>query len=844
MMEPHLNDTSPSGEPRWMGRVERMLGALAAHNHQRPVVALLLALLLAVGGGLLARGLHLNANLVDLLPSSFESVQDLRELEQRFGALGWVAVMGEGGDAESLKRFADDLAPKLEALPGIRFVEVQRPGAFFRDRALYFLSEADLREVHRRLEARLKWEQARANPLYVPLVDETPPSLDFSDLEAKYAGGAGLRMSSSQGDYYLDADQRRVVLLAKPDTTSADLGFSRKVTDEVRGLLASEDLSKYGPGFKAAITGTFQKKLDQQKQIARDIGVASALATALMLLYLLFHFRSALAVGMVLTPVGAGLAWTYGLVALAFGEVNLLTGFLGAILGGLGVEHGIHLLGRYLHLRGEGRTSVDATRESFTHTGGAALVSALVAALTFFVLGTSRFRAFHEFGIIAGVGMVVLIAAYVLVLPAMLGLASRLGWKPRRASVTTSRSPMGNMLLRRRNLVAGVSAVMLLGLLSQTGRVRFDFDFGSLEDQDLPSFVLDREVNRLIGYSQSPVVVLTRTPEEEQAMVERLHARQRERGADSTIDFVASLSSLVPADQPQKQRVLQDIGTLLERVPMDRLDARQREQVAALREQAASPPFTRADLPPSVRQQFVGREGKPGGFVMVYPSVDQSDGKAVRALAREIRGVGTPDGTRVSAAGESMVMADILDMVTHEAPLILGGTTLAVLLAMWLTLGGLRIALLCMAPTVVSLVALLGLMPLLGLEFNYLNILVIPILIGTTVDAGVHLLTRLSSPGNDFVSVYSETGKAICGGLLTSAMGFGALFLADHPGLNSIGALANLGFATNLLVMLVAFPALLLMLSQRRLRRHPVRKDTQESKPPRRTERGEPTHAN
>ncbi len=826
-----------------MGRVERALGAMAAHNHRRPVVALLLALVLAAVGGLLSRGLHLNANLVDLLPPSFESVQDLRELEQRFGALGWVAVVGEGGDAESLRRFADDLAPKLEALPGIRFVEVKRPGAFFRDRALYFLSEPDLEDVRRRLDARIQWEQQQANPLFVPLVDEAPPSLDFSDLEAKYAGGAGQRLSSSQGDYYLDADQRRVVLLAKPDTTSANLGFSRKVTDEVRGLLSAQDLSKYGPGFKVDVTGTFQKKLDQQKQIARDIAVSSAVATALMLLYLLFHFRGALAVGLVLTPVGAGLAWTYGLVALVFGEVNLLTGFLGAILGGLGMEHGIHLLGRYLHLRGEGHTSEEATRTSFTHTGGAALISAAVAALTFFVLGTSRFLAFREFGAIAGAGMVVLIAAYVLVLPGLLGLVSRLGWKPHRAAITTARSPMGHLLQRRRLGITLLSAVLLLTLLSQTGRVRFDFDFGSLEDQDLPSFVLDREVNRLVGYSQTPVVVLTRTPEEEQAMVERLHAQQRERGKDSTIDFVASLSSLVPPEQPRKQRVLQDISRLLERVPGDRLDARQREQVEALRKQAAAPPFTRADLPPSVRQQFVGRQGAPGGFVMVYPAVDQSDGKAVRALAREIRGAGTPAGTRVAAAGESMVMADILDMVTHEAPLILGGTTLAVLLAMWLTLGGLRIALLCMAPTVVSLLALLGLMPLLGMAFNYLNVLVIPILIGTTVDAGVHLLTRLASPGNDFVSVYSETGKAICGGLLTSAMGFGALLLADHPGLNSIGALAILGFATNLLVMLVAFPALLLVLSERRLRRHPTPKDSQESGPPRRSKRGEPTHA-
>ncbi len=802
-----------------MVHVERAMGAAAARNHRRPALALMLAVVLAATGLFLARTLTLNANLVDLLPRSFQSVQDVHELERRFGALGWVAVVGEGGDAESLRRFADDLAPQLEALAGIRFVESKRPGAFFGDRSLYFLSEEDLKEVHRRLEARIAWERQQANPLYVDLVEEEPPSLDFSDLEAKYGGNAGRRLSSSQGDYYLDPDARRVVLLAKPDTTSADLAFSQRIIGEVRDLLAAQDLSKYGPGFRTEVTGTFQKKLDQQSQIGRDIAVSSAVALGLLLLYLLFHFRSALAVALVLAPVGTGLAWTYGLVAAVYGQVNLLTGFLGAILGGLGIEHGIHLLGRYLHLRGEGESSEEATRESFTHTGGAALVSALVAALTFFVLGTSQFRAFREFGVIAGTGMLVLIAAYVLVLPALLGLASRWGWKPRGASITTTESPMGRVLVRRRGLITVLAGVVVLGLVTQTGRLRFDYDFGALEDQGLPSFVLDREVNRIIGYSQSPVVVLTDTPEEEGVVVRELQQRQRQRGEESTIDFVASLSSLVPEDQPRKQAVLRDIARTLQAVPEERLSPEQREQLAALRRQTRAKPFTREDLPPSVRQQFQGVGNGQSGFVLVYPAVSLSDGAAIRALSKEVRGVRLPNGERISAAGEPMVLADILDMVTRESPLILGGATLAVLVAMWMTLGGLRLALLCLTPTVVSLAVLLGLMPLIGVEFNYLNILVIPVLIGTTVDAGVHLLTRLASPDSDFVRVYSETGRAICGGLLTSAVGFGALFLADHPGLNSIGALANLGFATNLLIMLVAFPALLLVLAERRQRR-------------------------
>ena len=121
--------------------------------------------------------------------------------------------------------------------------------------------------------------------------------------------------------------------------------------------------------------------------------------------YLLFHFRSVLAVLFNLLPVMASLAWTYGVVGWIYGSVNLLTGFLAAILGGLGIEHGIHLLGRYEALRDRGESSEAATREAFTHTGVAALISALVAALTFLSLAISEFRAFREFGVIAAIGM-------------------------------------------------------------------------------------------------------------------------------------------------------------------------------------------------------------------------------------------------------------------------------------------------------------------------------------------------------------------------------------------------------------------------------------------------------
>ncbi len=818
----------------WMRQLEGGLGAFAVRFHRRPVRALIFAALLTVIGGLLAARLTLNANLVDLLPSTFQSVQNIKKLEQRFGGIGWVTVVAEGSEPAELKRFARDIAPALEKLDGVRFVDYERPTQFFAERALYYLDIEDLNEAYRRLKAREQYEKNANNPLYVNLEDPADaPSLDFSDLEKKYQRNSSNRLAGAGESFYLDPVAQRIVILVKPKGNSANLAFSKRIVRQVNDLLTQVDTKRYGPNFRVELTGTFKKKIDQQQQIAHDIKTSSSVALVILLIYLAWHFRSLMAVLLSLLPVGAGLAWTYGGVGLGYGQLSLLTGFLGAILGGLGVEHGIHLLTRYLALRAEGVSSEDATRESFTHTGGSALISALVAALTFFSLAVSEFRAFREFGIISGAGMFVMVAAYVLVLPAALGLAHRLGWRPRLPATSQhSNHPIARTILRlRRPLTLGVG-VLVLVLAVEGRRVTFDFDFASLEDQHLPSFIRDKQVNALLGHSQTPVAVLTDRLEQEGAVVAELERRKQALGDHSTIDFVGSLDDLVPQDQLAKQTTMAHMAEVLANVDRDALDETVRTQFDDLQQKLTAQPFTRADLPTSLRRQFQGDGQNLNGFVLVFPRISLSNGDRVRDLAKELSSITLPDGAQLTAAGEPMVLADILNTVTHEGPLILGLAVLTVLCAMWGTLGCLRDALLCILPTAVSLLALVGIMPILGVRFNYLNILVLPMLLGTTVDAGVHLLGRLGTIAGtqNFVPVFAETGRAIAGGLFTSVVGFSALLLADHPGLNSIGRLANLGFASNFVVMLVAFPAVLVLIAERRARQTPT--DTPHSDEP------------
>ncbi|MGQ0503903.1 MAG: efflux RND transporter permease subunit [Myxococcaceae bacterium] len=823
-------------DSNFMQRIEQALGEVTVRVHRKPVLALLIAAVVTAAGSYAASKMRVSADLEKLLPQTFQSVRDLEPVRKRFGGIGYLVVVGMGGDEASLKRFADDYAAKIQTLkfskrPGdpeewhnqnpFRWVEYKKPFQFLDDRMLHYLDLEDVQEIQHRIKEYEKYQRRQMNPMFVKLDDEPPPSLDFSDIRAKYSQSSNQRLAGT-GEYYVDPVMKMVVVMAKPSITATNLAFSQRLVEEVENFFAHEDLKQYGANFKVGLTGTYKYKVDQQKQITNDMTSASTLAAIILLIYLVFHFRSLLAVALVMVPVSCGLVWTYGITHYIFGSLNVLTGFLGAILGGLGTEHGIHLLGRYEVLRTEGMSSEDAVRDSFNHTGGSALVSSLVASLTFAAIAYSEFRAFREFGVIAAMGMPIVLAAYFPILPAILGLATRLGWRPSRgAAMAGASSELAVAVPRYAKQITFVVGAVLLFFIAQTPRVYFDFDFNSLEDSTLPSFLLDRETNKILGYSQEPVIILTQKPESERALVKAIKERQAERrkqGKASTVDFVGALDDLVPTQQEEKVQAFSEIRKILEKVNLEKLESERRNEVKQLLRRVSTPAFKREDIPESIQRTFGGLDRSAGGgYVLIFPAIKLSDGKAVSEFAKEVRGIELPNGDTFSAAGEAMILADVLEMVTRESAPIVTAALILVTLAMWLTLGSLRNALLCLSPTVLSLMGLTGLMGFLGIPFNYLNILIVPVLIGVTVDAGVHLISRLSDAHGNFGPVYAETGRAICGGLLTSAVGFGAMLLADHPGLNSLGRLANLGFAMNLVVMLVGFPALLLLVNRRQV---------------------------
>jgi uncharacterized protein len=797
--------------------VEKSLATLAMACHRRPWRCLVMAFCLSFASLYAASGLKLNADLGALIPENFQSIKDLRKLSERFGGSGYVYVVARHAPAETLKTLASDLAPKLQALASIEFVDYQREHEFFEDRALYFLSLDDLEDVEKRIQDRVDWERQKFNPLFFDLGGD-PPSLSFSELKEKTLGSSRGWLKTQRGErYYIDAEEQIVILKAKPALASLDLKQTRLMLGDIENVLHTMDLQYYAPNLEIILQGRFKSRIQLQDMLEKDLAAVSLVSASAIVVYLMFHFQHILAVLLILGPLLLGLAWCFGLAAITFGQLNILTAFIGIILLGLGIDHGIHLLGRYNSCHHQLKDPHKAIAETFAQTGRAVTVAALTTLVALLALAVSQFRAFREFGLIAAAGMALVLLGYTTVLPALLRLLSDWGWVPKNPN-TFSLSPWAKWSHAHAKFVAGVSLTGLLLTLLLAPPLLFNYDLSSMEATSAEEHAINAHIRRILGFGDGAVSILSDSLKDERDAVKALR-KIKQSTPNSAIDMIAASTDLVPQQQEQKEIILERIKTLLGSIDSQNVKTKDdQNNLASLKRLVNAAPFSRQDLPRQAKILFgrnTNTSSEESGFALVFSNVRSGNGLRVVEYADELRQLKLPDGRVPPIAGDDLVLADIFNTVKQEAPQVAILTIVSIILTLWLLLGRFGQIFLCLIPPIATLCLTWALLPLMGIKLNYINIVIFPVLFGLGVDGAVHLLTRLDR-GDDYQDTLSETGRSIAGAILTTALGFGALLLAQHLGLNSLGLVAVVGLGVNLLICLVLFPALLACLPSQR----------------------------
>ena len=208
----------------------------------------------------------------------------------------------------------------------------------------------------------------------------------------------------------------RMVVSTKGSAESGD------VTSEMRAIAAGIS----GEGVEATATGQTILFDIVQKQLL-DTVIESLLITLvaifafLMLAYRITEGSATLGV-VTLLPVVFSVSWILGTMYLLEIPFNIMTGMITSLTVGLGVAYSIHISERYnIELRRTGSVW-EAMSRTLTGTGGALLGSAATTVGGFGVLVFAILPPLQQFGLITGMTIIYAFLASVLVLPSMLVL--------------------------------------------------------------------------------------------------------------------------------------------------------------------------------------------------------------------------------------------------------------------------------------------------------------------------------------------------------------------------------------------------------------------------------------
>ncbi|RMG99669.1 MAG: hypothetical protein D6705_02845 [Deltaproteobacteria bacterium] len=335
-----------------------------------------------------ARDVTFDDDVLAFLPPDHPDVIEFRRIARRFGMLD-VALVGIDGGADGVLTPAAvasvrRLAERIEQVEGVRLV----------------LSFADLPHP-------VVTPGGLEVSALVPEGLEDPQEIRHRVLDSRDAVGN-----------LVSADGRAAALLVfLAHAEGADR--SRVRATAVEGIRAAVEEAWHGTAY---LGGAPFVEHEAAVATRHDLSSLSPMVIAVLAVSsaLLLHSVAAAALNLVLA--GLAILWVLGLHAL-FGEpLSIVSNTLPVLMVALGGAFGVHMISGYRRRTGEPRErAAGALRELFVPV----LLSGLTTAIAFFALVVLPQVPVRRFGVVAGLGMLLLLVFALVVLPALLSVLPR-----------------------------------------------------------------------------------------------------------------------------------------------------------------------------------------------------------------------------------------------------------------------------------------------------------------------------------------------------------------------------------------------------------------------------------
>jgi hopanoid biosynthesis associated RND transporter like protein HpnN len=706
------------------------------------------------------------------------------------------------------------------------------------------LLNASLRQLHRGLEG----GQPYASPF-----------------QTFFSGGVG---DLSEEGYFFTENDKFLLFLVTPrpggyTEMAQELALLREVVNRVKAQF---------PELKAGVTGPDALQADEMSSSMRDITLATWLSLLGQMALLILFLRGLRRPVVEVLVLVIGLCWTFGVVTLVVGHLNLLSVIFAPLMLGLSIDYGIHWFCRVEEEEAvnQRRCTPEALSCAYRQTLPGVTYAGLAAMVSFLPLAFVNFKGLSELGLILAIGIIIMLLATLILAPTLVMTSERCVSTGQRHQCPGEPPPFFHLEWRHPAWVV-VAGALIIGLgLWALHRVKFDLNPLHLQNPRVQSVVWEM---RLLEESKYSTAFGALTADS----LRELEAKTAALKKLDTVSHVESVLSFMPARVEGKRSILEGLEPLLTTVKippgpagsssprqladlLSRINFKMDEAAKNLeKEKAASAaeieethvlinkilPLLNPSRNPEAAVRLADFEGHffadlhdKWHLLQEYTkSALTSPPMTLADLPQAVRERFVHQGTYLIRAFPSQDIWDFaplkrfvgglwrVDPNAVGDPVLLyvftlgfrnsilwaaGVAVLAIAVLLAIFYRSLTMAMLALIPLWVGTGLTLILMWLIGLPFNQANVLFLPLVLGEGIEFGIIILTRWQLEDTArAITLPASTAKGVALAALTTTVGFGSLMVSAHRGTFSLGLLATVGSLCVLLASLSVLPAFL-----------------------------------
>ena len=782
-----------------------------------------LLLLLPIIAGL-AR-LHFDVEVLDLLPANVPAVQGLKLYQQHFANARELIVTVKATNREAAEQAAKSITENLQRATNlvadatwqppwlehpdqtaelIAYLWLNQPREAFADLAAQ-LSKTNLAKI---LAATREQLATTLSPNEIAQL-----SYDPFGLTRLPESVAGTISGFGQGqELFVSTDGTFRIIFVK---ARGELNGYRECTDwfnavkqSVSAALPTANEMEIGytgrPAFVAEISGSMKH------DITLSVGGTSVI---IAILFLLAHRRIKPMLWL-LALLALILAATLALGGLVFGAINVISMGFAAILLGLAVDYAV------VHYQ-EALTHPNLTIPEVRRTIAPAIFWAAVTTISaFLVLNFGGLPGLAQLGSLVGIG--VALSACVMIFAFLPPLfPGRMQPQPGRDALPRVQAnrqvgPAENGGNRRAKIVFSVTAILILSCATIlfSGLPKMDASANALRPRDSQAYATLDAIKINLGQKREPLwlVISGRDESEVAKKLDAVLPALNAAVSNQTLSGFTLPNALWPrpefqaANRATAQQLVAEGETLRTAAltngfSEDALGLARGILETWRRAAATTNVFWPANpLCTWIFEKLAARE--PQHFFAVgflYPATN-----ATAASFAQLDSQLPRDGVWLS--GWELLGGTVLAAVKSNLWKLLLPMAGLILLSLWLAFRRFTEVFFSLGILLLSGFCLLAVMKLCGWQWNLLNLMALPLILGTGVDYSIFMQLTLRRCHGDLQLAHRSVGRALllCGG--TAIAGFGSLGLSSNAGMSSLGQVCAVGIGGNMLISVFLLP--------------------------------------